>query len=455
MQQINEEITIEQIKMQLSLFTKSENVEVSSPGERDAQYAIQAPLTVYPDNEKQVQEILRWANENHLHIVPKGGGTKDAYGSHAGRADIILSLSKLRGIIEHSAGDLTFTALPGTTLLEVKETLKEHGQFLPLDVPWSERSTIGGLIASNASGLKRAMYGSARDYLIASRMVFPDGRVTRTGAKVVKNVAGYDMNKLIIGSMGSLGMLTELTFKIRPIPFYSAAIVLSSENMSVIKQFQKNILDSQLEPCVVELVDPLYISKILNKQVTGLSILLLFEDMKPSVHYQITQIKDMCKRFQMDIIHQTEGMEESEQLLSRLREYPPDAGRLNDNKLVVSIKLMTLMTQVPDVYEAVAGTSSQRGLECRFSGGVFTGISRATITADWDRQSDVLQWVQRIRSYTSTIHGQIVVETAPRAIRSEIDPWGRVTSAIRLMRGIKEAFDPHGILNKGRFIGGL
>ena len=166
-----------------------------------------------PTNERQVAELLHLAAQNSRHVVPRGGGTKDGLGLCSAPADMKLSLTGMAGILHHSVGDLIVSALPGTTLRELQTALGKEGQFLPLDPPWSEEATLGGIVAANASGPKRSLYGSARDYLIATRVAKPDGSIIRTGAKVVKNVAGYDMNKLFIGAMGTLGVFTELTFK--------------------------------------------------------------------------------------------------------------------------------------------------------------------------------------------------------------------------------------------------
>jgi glycolate oxidase FAD binding subunit len=267
----------------------------------ESTYKLSASLIVTPEHEGQVAEILRIASECSVHLIPQGGGTKDAFGLCSAQEHIILSLKKLSGILHHSVGDLTVTVLPGTTLQELQEALSQKGQFLPLDPAWPEQATLGGIVSANSSGPKRALYGSVRDYLIATRIAFPDGKIIRTGAKVVKNVAGYDMNKLFIGAMGTLGVFTELTFKIRPLTTSTGLLVLSTSTPANLLDFQAAILDSHLEPCALEIVSANSISTLLNIKETA--IFVLFEDVKPSVHYQMEWVLEYVKRSGMQVLY--------------------------------------------------------------------------------------------------------------------------------------------------------
>src|SRR5690606_16881279 len=130
--------------------------------------------------EEEVVRTMKWASEHRVRISPQGGGTKDAMGNPV-RPDVILSMQRMKGILEHSTGDLTVTVLPGTTLAELQQALRAEGQWLPLDPAWPVEATIGGIVSANVTGPRRAMYGSARDYVIATRLVYPDGRLIRTG----------------------------------------------------------------------------------------------------------------------------------------------------------------------------------------------------------------------------------------------------------------------------------
>src|SRR5690606_23803693 len=155
-------------------------------------------IVVYPNEEEQIATILKFANDNKLTINIEGMGTKRGFGGTIERADIVMSLKNYTGITEHSVGDMTMTVKAGTPFIEIQQYLSEYNQTVPLDPTDQEEATIGGIIAANDSGPKRLGYGSARDLVIGLRIAYPNGQIIRTGGKVVKNVAGYDMNKLFI-----------------------------------------------------------------------------------------------------------------------------------------------------------------------------------------------------------------------------------------------------------------
>jgi glycolate oxidase FAD binding subunit len=447
-------LTTEKMKHDLVGMVGSDNVAVGSV-ERERQYQLQAPLVVFPDEERKVEQILGWASENHVQIAPQGGGTKDADGHPGDGADVILSLRNMSGVLQHSVGDLTVTVLPGTTLSELQQALGKEGQFLPLDPAWGEQSTLGGIISANASGPKRAMYGSARDYLIASRICYPDGTLIRTGAKVVKNVAGYDMNKLLIGSMGTLGVFTELTFKIRPIPFYAGALAIHSTDLLKLRRLQEMLLDSQLEPSAVEWVNSRLGSRLFGAAVKGPLLLISFEDVERSVQFQLNWLLNACDSLGVTVREQISGYEETQVVLSGLREHLPNSNDIPDDKLVVSVKLLSMLAEVPAVYEVAQNAADERGLPLDFHGGLYTGISRATVQADFGQQREVLEWLHTVESFLGVLNGRSVIEVAPRSIKMKLNVWGAEAEDWKLMRGIKHKIDPKRILNPGRFVGGI
>src|SRR5690606_30028435 len=249
-------------------------------------------VIVYPKTEEEIVSLLKYANSNGKKISIISGGTKRGFGGLVEYFDILLSLKNYKGVVEHTVGDMTLTVRPGTTIKELQDYLAKTNQKISLDPAWPEYATIGGVIASNESGPKRLRYGSARDIVIGLRVVYPDGTVIRSGGKVVKNVAGYDMNKLFIGSMGTLGVLSEITFKLLPLPKYESLVLLSfsegSENE--IKSFAVKLLDSILEPVSVELLNPSLSKRLINQD--SYTLALSFEDVESSVHYQEEFVKN-------------------------------------------------------------------------------------------------------------------------------------------------------------------
>jgi glycolate oxidase FAD binding subunit len=447
-------LTCDNMKQDLIGMVGSENVAIRNV-DSEQQYRLKAPLVVFPDEEQKVEQILGWANQNQVRVAPQGGGTKDAYGYPGEGADVILSLKKMSGILQHSVGDLTVTVLPGTTLSELQEALGKEGQFLPLDPAWGEQATLGGIVASNASGPKRAMYGSARDHVIATRICYPDGTTIRTGAKVVKNVAGYDMNKLFIGSMGTLGVFTELTFKIRPIAAYSGALAIRIQDLSKLRMLQEVLLDSHLEPSAVEWVNKQLGSRIFGRAVDSSFLLVSFEDVERSVEFQLNWLKNASDGLGIHVQEEITGHTATQALLSVLREHLPNANEIPNDKLVVCIKLLSMIADVPVVYEIAQQAAVERGLLLDFHGGLYTGISRATIRADYGQQREVYEWLRTVESFLAGLNGRTVLEVAPDKMKLMLNVWGAESEDWKLMKAIKHKIDPMRILNPGRFVGGI
>lgn len=416
-------------------------------------YTIGSSLIVAPETEEQVSRILQFASSNGYSIVPQGGGTKDAWGGHSGQTDILLSMKNMSGILHHSVGDLMVTALPGTTVDTLQEALRQAGQFLPIDPSWTKQSTVGGMVAANASGPKRALFGSARDHLIATRVALADGTVIRTGAKVVKNVAGYDMNKLFVGSMGTLGVLTEVTFKIRPLAVATGLLIFQSKENKDWKHIQEALLDSQLEPCVAELASPELANRLCGSPEPA--IVVLFEDVEPSVRYQMEWLKSFAADLGLKPAWECRGRDETEPLIEHLRKIIPSANNIVPDRLVVSLKLLSSMTEVSDIYEFAMNTAAQSGFKLQFSGGLFTGISYCTIDTEPHRTQDIIQWIHGMNAYMDQIKGAAIVALAPVQVRSAVAVWGSTREDGGLMKDIKQQLDSTNILNRGRFVGGI
>lgn len=429
------------------------NVSYHPDSVNDPVYRLSAPVIVTPEHEDQVAAVLQFASERSLHVVPQGGGTKDAYGLNTIPVDIILSLKKLSGVLNHSVGDLIVTVLPGTTLLELQETLAQKGQFLPLDPAWPMHATLGGIVASNASGPKRALYGSVRDHLIASRIAFPDGKIIRTGAKVVKNVAGYDMNKLFIGAMGTLGVFTELTFKIRPLPTSSGLIVLSATTPDKLRELQATMLDSHMEPCTFEYANARSVSELLN--VNQSAIFILFEDVQSSVRYQLEWVQDTARRLGMDVLQAYEGLDQTEPIIEQLRCVVANVYNTSEDCTEVSLKLLSTISDVPDIMRFMETIGHIEALDLRCHGGLYTGISHVRLSSKLIRDDSMIHSIKKIRAYLEQLNGHAVIECAPRYIRSAIAVWGNSNEGIDIMRGIKQKFDPTNSLNRGRYVGGI
>src|SRR6476660_8650708 len=209
-----------------------------------------------PTSAAEVAEIVRFAALEKLVLIPCGNRTKLAIGMPPSRFDNALDMTSLDQILHYDPGDLTVSAEAGTPLVKLNSALNEHNQFLPLLVPWYSRSTIGGTIASGIDSPLRQFYGTARDFLIGAEFVDGTGHLCKSGGRVVKNVTGYDLHKLLIDSLGSLAVITRLNFRTFPTPVLSRAFVASFPDAEAALALRRAVASSSLTPLTLDIVGP-------------------------------------------------------------------------------------------------------------------------------------------------------------------------------------------------------
>src|SRR5690348_1169258 len=222
----------------------TEGLHLATPA--DSVYGVQAQFILEPATESQLADALRLANESKLAVIPRGGGTKLGWGSPPARADIILSTMRLNHVLEHAWADLTVTVEAGCTFQRLQETLAQHGQRLALDPLWPEKATVGGILSTNDSGVLRLRFGSLRDLIIGVTIALPDGTLASSGGKVVKNVAGYDLPKLVTGAFGTLGVITRAVFRVHPLLRNTRTLSVSFVELEKMQRFLLAVQDSQL-----------------------------------------------------------------------------------------------------------------------------------------------------------------------------------------------------------------
>src|SRR5713226_4347463 len=212
----------------------------------DAVAGVQPRLLVEPGSEQELAKVLKLANAAGLAVIPRGGGTKLEWGNRPERADVILSMARLHRVIEHAWADLTVSAEGGCTIAKLQETLAKHGQRLALDALWPELATVGGVLSTNDSGALRLRFGSLRDLVIGATLALADGTVASSGGRVVKNVAGYDLPKLVTGAFGTLGVITRAVFRLHPLPRAAKTFSFTAESFPAMQRHILAIQDSQL-----------------------------------------------------------------------------------------------------------------------------------------------------------------------------------------------------------------
>lgn len=410
-------------------------------------------VIVYPKTEEEIVSLLKYANSNGKKISIISGGTKRGFGGLVEYFDILLSLKNYKGVVEHTVGDMTLTVRPGTTIKELQDYLAKTNQKISLDPAWPEYATIGGVIASNESGPKRLRYGSARDIVIGLRVVYPDGTVIRSGGKVVKNVAGYDMNKLFIGSMGTLGVLSEITFKLLPLPKYESLVLLSfsegSENE--IKSFAVKLLDSILEPVSVELLNPSLSKRLINQE--SYTLALSFEDVESSVHYQEEFVKNNLQPTGTNL--QILPQEEARLFWDKFSRIAPNGVTTevnSNNQVEAALKVGVVNLDVLQVLEACKQLQDSINVKIEAHGGLGHGLCQINLSGESD---NIVTAIQKLRESVTQLGGYAVVTHLPYALRLKVDVWGEKPSYFALLEGIKEKVDPKKVLNSKRFVGGI
>ncbi len=432
---------------------------VAGPGA--ARYVVDGKVSqavVFPGSVEEVSAIMAFASAEGVKVVPWGGGTKMALGGIPERVDLVLALSRLNGVVDHEPADVTATFRAGSLLKDAQAVLGGHGQFIPLDPPHADLATLGGILATNSSGPRRLRYGASRDLVIAIRVVHAGGKVTKGGAKVVKNVTGYDMNKLYIGSLGTLGIIVEATFRLHPVPAVEKTCLAPFGSLDAVRGVVARILDSPLVPFAVELLNPEASRQVAAaaalpwpKGSYGLAVAI--GSVRPeAVDAQLQTVKRLCHEGGSSEAHILDGPVH-DAFWRATRDFA-----LGDGREAV-LKASVLLTKVAEGVRLGEEVAAKQGLGLGVVSEAGSGIIRYHLTGDAASperfHQGVAEVVNRLRPFTQGAEGNLVILKAPLEVKSRVDVWGLPTNALQFMRRPKAEFDPQKILNPGRFVGGI
>lgn len=389
---------------------------------------------VRPGTYQEVAEVLRWASATGSAVIPRGGGTMIALGNAPSKYDIALCLSRLDRVTEHEPADLTLTCQAGVTLASLRERAAAAGQFVPFDPTLPGAATAGGALAANASGPWRHAYGTARDFTIGLRVVTVDGRVTRAGGKVVKNVAGYDLCKLYIGSLGTLGVIVEATFKVRPLPAAEQTIALAFAGPAPACRLATEAHRRGLSAVAIRLTNPL-------AEGGGWMLVTHLAGTPHAVARSQREVEALAAELQ----GKSTDLDASPR--TKVRGSEPRSLGLQSEGLsanTTAIRAAVLPSQV-------AAVAQQLEAGARLEAYPTSGV----ITARWQAGADDLARIVTIQRAVAAAGGTVVVESCPPGVKSELDVFGPLPTAFPLMRAVKQQFDPNGVLAPGRFVGRL
>lgn len=404
-----------------------------------------------PRAAEQVAEVLELASRDKLAVVPWGRGTQMHLGPPPAEYDVALSLGCLNRVLEYDSANLTLTVEAGLPLREACRLTAPERQFLPLGHPGCEAS-LGGLLATNTSGGKRLRYGGMRDLLLGIQVALPEGELLRYGGRVVKNVAGYDMCKLYIGSLGAFGVVTEATFRLSMLPeeerLLAGAFPSAAQAMAAATAVRK----AALLPSTVALASAAgWTDATPGTLRSGCVALLVHVDGSPeSVRRQIAEGEAIFTSHGAVQAAAVDG-EELLTLWERLegwRTSAPEEGLVQVRVGVPPSNMeaaLALLNEVPGFCRQPASWLAD------------AGIGSVTARLPFDPQADDLAahvWLHELRARLRDLEGFAVLESAPEALATRLDVWGTAPGA-ELLKLYKSRFDPHGVLNRGRYVGGL
>ncbi|SDY25327.1 glycolate oxidase FAD binding subunit [Modestobacter sp. DSM 44400] len=400
--------------------------DVTDGSPADAVDGVPVALVARPASTPEVAEVLRAAAAHGLTVVPRGRGTKLSWGQPPEQADLVLDVSRMGAVLDHAAGDLIVETQAGALLTDVQRTVGSAGQRLSLDeaVPGS---SIGGTLATNMSGPRRVAVGTARDLLLGVTVVRADGVVAKAGGRVVKNVAGYDLGKLVIGSFGTLVVVTEAVFRLHPVPAARQVVSVLFAAAADAGRLAQQVVHAQLVPAAVEVDWP--------------------ADGPGAVHVLLEGTEAGVAARSAALVELVGGR-------SAAGDLPAGWGRLPwADAPGTALKATFALSALPAVLSAGRDAAASAGVGLTLRGSAGAGVVYGALPADADVTA-VRAVVTRLRQACTAAGGALVVLDGPAEVKSGVDTWGPVP-ALDLMRRVKERFDPERRLAPGRFVGGI
>ena len=406
---------------------------------------------VFPGSIEEVAAVMALASEVGTPVTPWGGGTAASVGMPAGRTGLVIGLRRLTRLLDHEPGDLTATVEAGMTVRAFQTALGSRGQWLSLDPADAERATVGGVLATNACGSRRHLYGTARDVLIGVTVVTADGSIVKGGGKVVKNVAGYDLPKLFIGSYGTLGVIVEATVKLRPLPEQEELVSVRFDRLKDAGSAVKAVAASDLIPNAVELLDGAGASGAglaAGSPAPGGVLVVGFDGVREQVDWQRAELARLTGPL---------GGRDPRVLDAAAWTRLPTAARAAFSTTAAVMSLAVLPSQVAEIMEQGAGIARGRGLQSAWAAHAGVGVVRGALASEPAPKDPaalavvLAEWREMARAGG----GYANLEWAPLAIKSQIPVWDDPGAAGRIMERIKAQLDPRNILNPGRFVAGI
>jgi glycolate oxidase FAD binding subunit len=397
-------------------------------GPEDIVAGIQPRMVFEPHNEAEVATALRLADQAGLAVIPRGGATKTGWGNPPTRADLILSTVRMNQLIEHAWADLTVSVETGCTMETLQNTLAQHGQQIAVDPLWPERATIGGILSTNDTGTLRIRYGGLRDLIIGVTIALPDGTLASSGGKVVKNVAGYDLPKLVTGALGTLGVITRAVFRLHPLPRNVRSYTFASSGVAEANRLMLAIQDSKLAHTGLQM-----------RFAAGptCAVDIRFDGTDAGLAAQTQTLRKLAAT-----VTETETNTTIWQARQEL---------WNDADTATIVKFSVLPGSIAAACDHFLRLGESAGARWQ---AVVQGTGLGWLRLEVSNPAAACKILEGLRSGLENLGGSLVVLHRAHGL-SGIDTWGKCADSLPVMLSVKQQFDPRKTLNPGRFVGGI
>ena len=432
----------------------------SDPGST-ARFAVDGvvpALIARPGTQDEVAQVVSACAAAGAAMVPWGGGTGMGMGNPPERVEVVVRLDRLDRIVEFDADNLCVTVEAGMPLGRLQELVAGSRELLPFDPPHGEKVTLGGLVAADQSGPRRLLHGTARDWVLGLRVVLPNGERIRCGGRVIKNVSGYDMNKLFIRSFGTLGIITEVTVKLLPMPVATATVIGVFPELSGAAAVVEKVLASFLLPEAMDLLDQTALKLLppalgLPASAGNFALAIGLAGSQETVDRQLRDLEALVSGGggRPSTFREIDSKKAWAAITDVLEMAPADPAR-------VVCKVAVPIGRIAGLMASARARTAEQGLAATLIAHAGSGVLRAALSpapGSSDGLSGTVSAVEALRKEAVALGGSLVIQEAPPGFKARVDAWGRPGSSFATMRRIKIEFDPRGLCNPGRFLGGI
>jgi len=422
-----------------------------------------------PGSAEEVAELVRMAAADRLGVIPCGARTKLEMGMAPERYDLAIDMTRLDRVAAYDPGDLTLGVEAGCGLVKLQSVLADHRQFLPLAVPWLRRTTVGGTIATGVDTPLRQLFGMARDYILGMEFVTGDGVAAKSGGRVVKNVTGYDLHKLMIGAFGTLGIMTKINFRTFPLPLESRAFVARFDESKGAFELRDRVAESALAPLTMEIFSP-QVSGLFNSDVAArMEPKPLEPGLLSPKHWAFTSgfagNEAALSRYERDMTGMAErcgaagvtllAQEQIAGAFGRKREFIPIA--LESSPATTILKVSVLPRKMNEMVTRAGRFANEVGVRwaamARGVGVIYFALLPEA--QDENARSRTATIAEQMMAAVARLGGHATIPWCPREWKRSLPIWGRPREDFPQMAKLKTLFDPNRILAPGRFVGGL